>query len=233
MENIERLKWDSDFFGYEVGRLFVKNREDFNSEKFISASLPYQLVYIFSKEIIPCEWIKLVDKKIIFSQDQINKIEVKNYKNVITRFDKAIHSKDSLINLALKSGKYSRFYIDPNFRENEYSRLYKRWILNAINGKLAFEILIATESDQIIGFTTIGKVNDDLAELGLLAVDEKARGRGLGTELINKAIEHAAKANFKEIQVVTQSDNHPACSLYQKTNFKAIGITNIYHYWNL
>ncbi|AKP52430.1 GNAT family N-acetyltransferase [Cyclobacterium amurskyense] len=233
MAKIERLNWDSDFFGYEVGRLDLINSDEFNVEKFISESSSFKLVYILSKKTIPYEFITLVDRKIIYRKDDISNVGYNSFKNRLISFDENLHDKKQLIELALASGIYSRYNIDSNFNNNEYTKLYTRWILNSINKEIAFEVLIALENKQILGFITIGKINSDLADIGLIAVHPDARGRGIGTELINSAIEMAKSKNFKRIQVVTQSENIPACNLYQKANFKEIDITNIYHYWNL
>ena len=232
MTYTRRLKWDSDFFGYEIGRADIVNVNQFDVEKFKSESSKYKLVYVFSKEKISLEPFALVDEKVVFRKDNIDLLVPQPSGNRIVSFDRGRHDEQQMIDLALESGKYSRFNVDPNFQKNEYSRLYTEWILNSINGKLAFDVIVALANQQILGFTTIAKIDDDLADIGLVAVHPDARGRGVGTELIYAAIERARLANFKSIQVVTQSENIPACSLYRKAEFTVNDITHIYHYWN-
>lgn len=230
MNLIERVPWDSDFFGFEVGKFTVDKIFDFAS--FENEAKKYRLVYIFSDCILEGENLKLVDKKVIFNQSIPLSIGLSNY-NKIESFNSNLHDLDQLINLTLQSGIYSRFYTDENFKSNEYKKLYTEWILNCINGKLSFDILISVSNSKILGFCTISKKNNALADIGLVAVDKEARGKGLATELIYRAMQLAVNKSLKSIQVVTQLNNLPAVKLYTKTNFKVKKITNIYHYWNL
>lgn len=230
---IESLVWDTEFFGYEIGKVTIKNPRVFNIEKLKAEAVGYRLIYIFSESELPHSSLKLVDKKIVFSQKIDSRAIPSSSQNRIQSFDKEIHNINELIALGLKSGVYSRFNGDPNFVNNEYERLYGEWVRNSVNGKLAFDILVSLKSQEIFGFTTISRKSKDLADIGLVAVDEKARGKGIGTSLIKMAILRAQQNNFKKIQVVTQLDNVPAVNLYQKTNFGIEKVTNIYHYWNL
>ena len=151
----------------------------------------------------------------------------------ISSFNRNKHNINELKQLALESGIYSRFYIDSNFRSNEYQKLYLHWIENCINGNLAFDILVASDKNKMLGFTTVNKKSPDIANIGLVAVDSFSRGNGIGFNLINKTIIKAEQAGFRFIQVVTQLNNVPAIKLYEKTNFKIKEVINIYHYWNL
>ncbi|MBD3629503.1 GNAT family N-acetyltransferase [Cyclobacterium sp.] len=229
---IERLEWDSNFFGYEIGRLIIKDPEEFQIVEFENEAKNFKLVYLISSSEFNFEKLKLVDKKVIFRQDKILDIKPPLYKNKIVSYNKNSHDEIQLINLTLESGKYSRFNIDKGFKNNEYFNLYRSWIQNSISGKLAFEILITLDVNKITGFATLAKKDDDLADIGLLAVDKDYRGRGIATELVLSAIEKAKEEKFRSIQVVTQMDNKPAIKLYTKTNFLIKEISNIYHYWN-
>ena len=231
MSLIERLPWDSNFFEFEVGKFTIDKLFDFTSFK--NEAKKYRLVYIFSDLIIKGENLKLVDKKVIFNQSIPFSSCLSNYNNKIESFNPKLHDLDQLINLTLHSGIYSRFYTDDNFKSNEYKKLYTEWILNSLNGQLAFDVLISVSNSKILGFCTISKKDNALADIGLVAVDKQARGKGLGTELIHRAIQLAKDKNLGSIQVVTQLNNLPAVKLYTKTNFEMGRITNIYHYWNL
>lgn len=232
MFEIEHLNWDTNFFGYNIGCIKIKDCDNFDIDHFLKRAATYKLVYIFSEEELNYRELKLVDKKVdfLFESNDIN--VPTSFDSNIQSFNSSKHNKEELLTLGLKSGVYSRFNLDPNFKNNEYTRLYKEWILKSINGKLAFDIPVYVEDNQIIGFTTILHRSKVLAGIGLVAVKEAARGKGVGMALINQTIQRAREKQYRKIEVVTQLNNIPAVRLYQKSNFSMKQITYIYHYWN-
>ena len=229
--NIQRLNWDSDFFGYEVGKIEVSKCDDFNFDIFEQEVQNYRLIYLLSDMEIDILNLLLVDKKVIFYQ-KINKV-IESNDIIIESFDEAKHDLEQLKALAIESGIYSRFFIDKNFVNNEFINLYSQWIENSVNKKIAFDIIVALDKKNIIGFATLNKKSEVLSDIGLIAVSKAYRGLGIGKKVINEAILRSKLARFKAIQVVTQLDNFAAVNLYKSTNFEIKQITYIYHYWNL
>jgi dTDP-4-amino-4,6-dideoxy-D-galactose acyltransferase len=232
MFKIERLNWDSSFFGYEVGKVEVNNSSFFDLDDFIQKTKDFKLIYLFSKQILNSPKIIEVDRKVVLSQFCT---EIKGENNIkLQSFNVEKHRFDELKKLALESGIYSRFYIDKNFKNQEYEKLYTRWIENAVNADSALDIVIAVNnSNSIIGFATLNKKNELLADIGLVAVSKESRGIGVGKQLMEEVVLRSKQFGFEEIQVVTQMNNIAAMNLYQSTNFKIKEITNIYHIWNL
>ena len=233
MSIIEKLKWDTLFFGYEIGKVNIENVNQFDFDVFFDEVKRYSLVYIFSAEELPNDNFFLVDKKVLFKKSCKSGIEKHPEGYNFLSFNPTLHSLDQLINLALQSGVYSRFFIDKNFRNNEYYKLYKEWILKSISGEIDFDVIVATQDNIIVGLITLGKLNEKIAKIGLFAVDRNARGVGLGKHLISLAINKSYELGFDQINVFTQLNNIPAIELYKKTNFIMSDIINIYHYWNL
>jgi dTDP-4-amino-4,6-dideoxy-D-galactose acyltransferase len=231
MSIIHSLDWDSSFFGYSVGRVDIGDEKKFDFEAFQSESKNFKLIYVYSKNTLFYPNFKLVDKKVLLSQichDFLNE-------NIVftESFDLKVHNIVELKKLALESGLYSRFKIDENFKSGEFESLYMRWIENAVNDELTFDIIVALKNNSIVGFATLNRKNDFLADIGLVAVSESVRGSGIGKQIIQECIIRSKKAGYGEIQVVTQLDNLAAMNLYKKTNFKIKEINNIYHLWNL
>ncbi|WP_278011123.1 hypothetical protein [Flavobacterium gyeonganense] len=109
MNVIERLDWDSSFFGYEVGRIQIEDINDLTTSDFIEKSIKFRLIYIFSKNIIDIPNIRIIDKKIVLSQKTFF---LQSNKNILIRsFDINRDSFDRLKELAIQSGKYSRFFL--------------------------------------------------------------------------------------------------------------------------
>ena len=231
MMKIERLSWDSDFFGYEVGRIEIENLTDFNLSVFKKAAQKFKLVFVFSDLELNIPNFNLVDKKVIFHQEIIRIKELSDI--IIESFDQTKHDFNQLKKLALQSGIQSRFFIDKNFKNNEYLNLYLRWIENSVNKKIAFDVVVAIDEMDIIGFTTLNKKSETLSDIGLVAVSETSRGLGIGKKIINESIIRSKKAGFNEIQVVTQLTNLAAVNLYKSTDFKIKKIINIHHFWNI
>jgi dTDP-4-amino-4,6-dideoxy-D-galactose acyltransferase len=230
MHEITSLDWDSEFFGYKVGKIEVTNQSDFNLEDFFLKSKEFKLVYVFSKEDINIENFKLVDRKVVLIQNISSEFIYED--TSIESFDVNVHDYNQLKELALESGIYSRFFVDENFVCNEYFNLYNRWIDNSVIEKMCFDVLVAINNNKIVGFTTLLKKSDSLTDIGLVAVSKESRGLGIGKRLMNESIIRSKKGGFKEIQVITQLDNIAAINLYKSVNFKIKEITNIYHLWN-
>ena len=229
MKIIERQDWDSKLFGYEVGK--VDFDCGYDHDQFIKEAKQFRLVYIFSKNHIEQKQFELVDEKVLFSQS-LNKNIIDWPKINLKSFKPDVDSSFELKELALQSGIFSRFYTDRNFINEEYNKLYSIWIERSILREIAFDIVIAKESD-ILGFVTLNRVSRELASIGLLAVSIEARGQGIGKALVNEAMLRAKSRGFSEIQVATQKSNTPAMTLYGSLNFELKESINIYHYWNI
>ena len=49
---VQKVELDSDFFGYNVGRIYLDEKYEFDSEKFMKIDNDFKIVYIFSKKPI-------------------------------------------------------------------------------------------------------------------------------------------------------------------------------------
>lgn len=229
---IKKIFWDSLFFGYPIGKVFLDNFNGHILAKIRVDSKCFRLVYVFSNEKIDYKGFKHVDSKIVFKKDKFQNPGQLSKSLSIVSFEKDIHDIDQLKDLALQSGKHSRFYVDKGFKNNEYAKLYNEWLSKSLKKKLAFQTLVALEENKIIGFVTIAEVNHETAEIGLLAVDARARGKGVGSQLINKATQLILELGYSKFLVATQEINKPAVQLYKKAGFKELSLQHIYHIWN-
>ncbi len=232
---LEKLEWDSNFFNYNIGRIIINENQTLDIPEFLSNSKEFKLVYIFSKLSLQNELFKLVDEKVVLYLElsQTNFDLTSDFFSVKS-FNKFNHNQKELEALAIESGAYSRFKIDENFKSNEFIKLYQRWISLSIDGKLAFDIIIATDKDEsIIGFVTLNKKSESTVVIGLIAVSGAHRRKGIGKKLLQCAITNCYELGYKEIQVVTQIKNLNAIELYKNLGFEIKEKTFVYHYWNL
>lgn len=223
-------------FGYQVGKIIPHKLDSKELENSISASLNdgIRLLYWFidpddnvsNKAAIENKGI-LVDQKTTY----LKKIEEKNYftsSNIVSYLHTPLNKK--ILSLAYQSAEYSRFRVDLNFKNNESEHLYKAWIEKSLSGEIAEDVLVYYDQQEELGLITLGE-KSKRADIGLLAVDRDARGKSIGTHLIQAALAKADQSGYKEIQVVTQGKNTIACSFYEKNGFVKDYIQNIYHFW--
>lgn len=232
--NIETLDWDSDFFRFKVGKLVCNSTDDFDFDAFRIAAELYKIVYVFSKNKIVDHSLKLVDEKVVLER----KIELERLQEIteftIDSFSDGIHNFEEIRQLALESGVYSRFNVDQNFNNEEFEKLYTSWIEQSIQKKIAFDVLVATKWNNIIvGFMTLNKKSEILADIGLVAVSASERGKGIASQLLHNSFQKLKLLGYEKVQVVTQFENIPAMNLYQNAGFEIKERTFIYHYWNL
>ena len=132
--------------------------------------------------------------------------------------------------LAVQTGEYSRFNVDPNFPKEKFIELYKTWIRNSVRKELADEVLTIQQGENIVGMVALGNKNNR-GDIVLMAVDESCRRRGYGETLVKAAQSWFVGNQYKVGQVVTQEDNIPACKLYKKCGYSIEKIEYYYHFW--
>ncbi|WP_291723538.1 GNAT family N-acetyltransferase [Bernardetia sp.] len=235
---IEHLNWDSDFFGYKIGRIHLTTTTNIQKVFHIVQQSEYKLIYLVVSESVHNEKLKkelesheiyLVDEKITFSQNvPITTSCNDNLDNIRLFLQKQVHPK--LIDLSLQSGIYSRFKIDKNFINQEYEKLYTAWIENSVGGKIADRVIVAYQENEIVGLLTLA-FKDSFSDIGVLAVDEHCRGQKIGHKLVKKAILETQEQAIRKVKVVTQKVNKQACNFYLKQNFDIEKIDYIYHIW--
>ena len=110
---INRLSWDSEFFGREIGEVFLESRENL----FFENSEEFDLIYVKLKESFPFEISgfeeSFSETKTNFIKDisMLNSISFEGIKDT----DEEEKSIDFFRELAYESGKQSRFLLDKNF----------------------------------------------------------------------------------------------------------------------
>jgi dTDP-4-amino-4,6-dideoxy-D-galactose acyltransferase len=228
---IKPLDWDSNFFGYKIGMLNLPINatvEDVSTDD-------YRLVYIFANEAIEqrlCnkKGIELIDIK----TELIKKI---NNDSIIISEEESIVIKvltelnDELLQLVIESGAYSRFKLDKKFVNKEFERLYSAWIEKALNNSSSV-VFGAFLNKKLVGFISLS-FEFEIAQIGLIAVQEYARNKHIGKQLLAAANNFAMKQKMKYIAVVTQQDNKNALLFYERNGFTIHKKNYIYHLWTM
>jgi len=225
---ITKLNWDSDFFGFEVGKNIVLNPNDID----LTLTQPFILTYLFSSEKLVALKEGLVDIKCEYVKEITNKTK-KSMCN-IEDFSATKYTFDDIKELVLLSGKYSRFRIDKNFEVGVFEKLYTIWFNNSLNNNTLdkCKVFIIKEKETIAGFVTLDFEDDDNARIGLIATSNQFQGKGYASNLIKVCEKECSNRKMRYLKVATQGMNEAANKLYQKNNFKLHTKTYIYHHWN-
>lgn len=81
-------------------------------------------------------------------------------------------------------------------------------------------IFLALDSGEVVGTCALIRVTDTTYELAKMAVDAKARGKGVGSALGRAIIEKARLLNAEKIYLETNTILEPAIRLYRKLGFE-------------
>ena len=225
MMKIIPLAWDSDLFGYPVGLLALGD-EPLDEQKLQEAAQQYKLVYVTSNSRQNASVLSFGDSKKVFAKRPMNHgidlevVEISNDK--ITQATK----------LGFQSGLWSRFTLDKKFNNQEFEKLYTKWVERSIQKEIAYKILTVLKEDELGGIITLGEVTESESSIGLFAVNSEYRGQGIGRKLLETADSVSFDRGDKLLTVATQGKNKSACEVYQRFGFEPVSETYIYNYWN-
>lgn len=242
---IERIDWDSSFLGYPVGMLELN--KDFSEERLRETLLRFQktfrLIFITLNDQGPDE-LPTPDAPCICYDRRV--VYKKTIQPPIPAVDSHVKAYTSPIctkpmeRLAIKSGRHSRFKKDPELSP-QYERLFLTWINNSVCSGLSDSIWTWREGGKILGLMTLRYAKrihpesgqwEREARIGMLAVHDDYRRRGIGTALLNVCEFWCDSLNIPVASLVTQNDNTAICALCEKQGYKNSAEESVYHYWS-
>lgn len=226
---INLLKWDSQFFNRKVGEVELNS----NNITFLPLN-DYELIYLKHSGHVELhiENFKhtLTDSRVVFKRTLKpcnSTIRDENISWVSSTDDKYI-----LYDLAIESGRFSRFNLDPFIDKKDFTRLYKIWIDDSISQKISDGFLVYKIENRIKGFVTF-KLESGFGLIGLLAVNFEERNLGIGRRLIKAVEMQLLKNDVNELRVETQTQNEIACQFYLKNEFRNFSFYQIEHFWRI
>jgi len=141
--------------------------------------------------------------------------------------------------------KGSKIYLQEGLREEDYALILKGYqdlgiigfvnfarevssftiveeakkFVNGIKKETVFGIY--TLSDEFVGYATLEPEGKDMCEYAIFILDNKYKGRGIGTEVTEIMINYVFnKLEFKRITLTTSEFHSKAIALYEKMGFK-------------
>jgi dTDP-4-amino-4,6-dideoxy-D-galactose acyltransferase len=138
---------------------------------------------------------------------------------------------DTLRQIARSSYHDSRFYHDGRLPRAKCDELFDLWTAQTCQ-RHPDHVLVAREGGTPVGYVTC-KTDPHTHEgvIDLIGVAEPARGRGVGTRLVDAALAWAALRGATAMSVVTQARNTAAIRLYERRGFVTSLVQRYYHKW--
>jgi len=238
MQPVEILPWDSQFFGFKVGRVLLKNPA---AEELAEAVLQANrggIVCLYwladcadslaSSPATTCGF-RLVDIRVTFEHALSARAGENPPLSCVRRY--VPEDLPALVALARKSHRDSRFFSDGSFAEERCEALYEEWIRKSCQSGSSV-VLVAVPEEQPAGYCTCSVSRDGVGNIGLIAVDPRWRRARLGTALVESALDHFRAESMRTATVVTQGRNLASQRLYQRGGFVTQSIQLWYHRWN-
>lgn len=240
---IEILDFDSELFGFKVGKLIDNNLSPEKVEKVIQKCKYENIRCLYANlDINDFNTLATASKyNFIISDIRVN------FEKNLTTFKYSINQKFKnyeiddkiknvdipyLLALSKQLSQGSRFAFDKNFPKGSAEKLYQLWMLNSINKKVVDKVFVARQmkSKIPVGFVTCKK-NINYGEIVFVAVDKKYRGKGVGSFIVDYALSYFKKMGIEIVQVVTHGKNISAQRLYQKNGFFVWSTSISFHLW--
>lgn len=214
---IQELTWDTKFFGRKIGSIpVVASAEE--ADALLEEARKQEFRYLIAR-LTPAEIyaVQILEQKGFYTTDigivwhrSIKDFEATEVPaRVATTGDNAVVS-----NISAGIFKEGRFYKDPFFSREEADRLYRTWAENLLKGDADKVFLVGNE-----GFVAC-KVAGDTGSITLIGVSSEHQHRGIGKDLVRKALTWFREMGADKATVRTQAGNRNAIAFYESVGFR-------------
>ena len=117
--------------------------------------------------------------------------------------------------------------ISPNFN-SEFDEFWNISILKDDLKEDNSTYFVAKINDEIVGFAGMKKIFEEIEIMNIVTKVNKSH-LGIGTKLLHYLIDNAKQQNVKTINLEVNENNQYAIALYEKFNFKRIGLRKKYY----
>jgi dTDP-4-amino-4,6-dideoxy-D-galactose acyltransferase len=232
------LEWDSQFFGLRIGRL--------NPKRITSQLLSAALEWVQAQAIDCLYFLAAAEDPQTIALAEAAGFRLKDIRITLEHSLRAVappvadaseqiraarpEDIPALRSIARVSHRIGRFYGDPRFPECRCEELYETWIEKSCCG-YADVVLVAEQNGQPLGYVSCHLSPERRGSIGLIAVDSKVRGRGIGERLVQASLRHFREKGMDRAAVVTQGSNIASQRLYQASRFRTQSVELWYHLW--
>jgi dTDP-4-amino-4,6-dideoxy-D-galactose acyltransferase len=229
---IERLDWDSSFFGFAIGRV----RDGIAASQLETAvreadAFDLRCTYLLA----PAGDHALLgeaQRNGFVARDVRVELEraVAGHRASMSRLRRGMAADLSRLEpIARESFRGTRFFADEHFSPERSSELYVEWLRKGLRGEGGAVTLL---TDDACGFV-VCELDRSAAtgRITLIAVAREATGRGLGGALLAGAGSLFSDAGLHIARVFTQAHNIEAQRLYQAAGYRTASVSLWLHRW--
>lgn len=236
---IEKLDWDSEFFGIKIGRLIIGGEPGFDPSRFIQQARDdkYELVYVFKfNEMLP--WKMTLESELELADIQLTmskKFVATDYKSFPYDFRTELTSeeKEACHHIAEEISTVSRFYNEEKIGRNKTKAMYREWVDNALNGTFCDGLFLIRDDNEIVGIHLIKTDNPGkVGNCSMIGVSHAFRNKHIGENLWEQAYGYwANECDVEMCRVPFSFQNEASFNFHLKMGFNKIEETKyIYHY---
>ncbi len=233
------LPWDTDFFGFRIGRVKESQLTEASCISILEWSKTQNIRCLyFSADGANAETLRLA----FTTGFQFIDVRVELSLSLEATVDRphpwaAIRSArpsdlDGLQAIARTSHRDTRFFKDIGFPTSRAEDLYGEWIRRDLDINHVIIANCPRETERLVGYITC-QVDPDTGQgrIGLIAVDNQFCGKGIGLALVQAGLKWLRSAHCTIVNVVTQASNLPALRLYQAAGFRHKAAAVWFHHW--
>ena len=135
-----------------------------------------------------------------------------------------------LLPIASSAHTDSRFFADAAVSRQKAHELYEVWLARSIEKTIADVVFVAEIDGRARSYIT-ARIADHAGSIGLVGVGESARGRGVGTAMVQHTLRWFTARDVRAVTVVTQGRNVMAQRVYQRCGFLTSATRLWFHRW--
>jgi ribosomal protein S18 acetylase RimI-like enzyme len=230
---IERLEWDSDFFGFGVGRVAAARLAPRDAAGCArrARELGLRCLYFLADSGDPESWRAAIGAGF----DPIDiRVELDRELPLAGQAPDCALAGESdlsaLIHLARGTFTESRFFRDRRFPSGKAEELFSLWVRRGVSHSDSFTVL-SRSSGEPSGFVSARITSIESGRIELVAVSPALRGQGVGLRLLDSCMGELARRGARRIFVVTQGSNAAAQRLYERAGFRTRSVGLWFHGW--
>jgi RimJ/RimL family protein N-acetyltransferase len=240
------LEWDSTFFGQRIARVegslldaekmkrlsvFVR-AEEIDCVYFLADDADLASIAVAEDAGFKCVDVRVTRERPLGDSLREGAREMPDGVDLFHKGDLKL-----LQAIARSSHGATRFYHDPGFSRERCDALYERWITNSCTAE-SEQVFVIRDGGRAVAYVTCEKdvstTDGSTGQIGLIAVAEAQRGRGLGKRLVQASLawfSSQAHDRVRVVRVVSQARNAASARLYDQMGFVTTTVERWYHLW--
>jgi dTDP-4-amino-4,6-dideoxy-D-galactose acyltransferase len=234
-----RLEWDSNFFGFSIGRIYANALTGEHLRKGLERAEKDRITFVElfcdvsddeSIDAAEQSGFHLADLRMTLKKKLDGELKDDRLPGDLI-FKKA--GGDDIDRLKTMSNglfTYSRYYRYQKFDRNQTDLMFQVWVEKSVRGEFDDELYYLSDQRDILAFCSL-RYKGNASSIGLFGINRAHRNRGLGSLILNRVFHLLYKRGVIDTEVITQGKNPGALHLYQKNGFCVAMITLSYYKW--